>query len=56
MLRKELLAPEIERINARFEKMISSKNDALRREIKGDIDKIDYSIKERMMMVEEVLT
>ena len=56
MLRNELIGPEIERINERFEKLICSQNDVMRKEFKHDLEKIDYSIKERMAMVEEVIS
>ena len=55
MLRKELIGPEMEAQNLRFEKLMTIRCEDLKHEISEELNRIQSQTKEGMVMLEEVM-
>ena len=55
MLRKELIGPEMDALNQRFEKLMTVRCEDMKKEMTMEFNRIQSETKEGMVMLEEVM-
>ena len=55
LLRKQLVGPEIEQVNARLDLKITMLNDDLKKMIEREVKRLDYNVNSKINAIDEML-